>query len=78
VIFGCFVFGAIATPSTDPFSMLALAALMALLFVAAIIAHPDPAELQLAAELVAPGCIEGDSALGQLSDPEPDEPEPRP
>jgi len=40
VIFGTFVFGAVATPSTDPFSMLALAAPMTLLFLAAeIIAH---------------------------------------
>jgi sec-independent protein translocase protein TatC len=40
VIFGTFVFGAVATPSTDPFSMLALAAPMSLLFVAAeVIAH---------------------------------------
>ena len=35
VIFGTFVFGAAATPSTDPFSMLALAIPMSLLFVAA-------------------------------------------
>ena len=40
VIFGTFVFGAVATPSTDPFSMLALAAPMRLLFIAAeVIAH---------------------------------------
>ena len=40
MIFGTFVFGAVATPSTDPFSMLALAAPMALLFLAAeVIAH---------------------------------------
>ena len=40
VIFGTFVFGAVATPSTDPFSMLALAAPMTLLFLAAeAIAH---------------------------------------
>jgi sec-independent protein translocase protein TatC len=34
-IFGCFVFGAIVTPSTDPFSMSAIAIPMALLYVAA-------------------------------------------
>ncbi|HZA73001.1 MAG TPA: twin-arginine translocase subunit TatC [Propionibacteriaceae bacterium] len=34
VIFGTFVFGAVATPSTDPFSMLALALPMTLLFLA--------------------------------------------
>ena len=40
VIFGTFVFGAVATPSTDPFSMLALALPMSLLFlVAEVIAH---------------------------------------
>jgi sec-independent protein translocase protein TatC len=40
VIFGTFVFGAVATPSTDPFSMLALALPMSLLFlIAEVIAH---------------------------------------
>ena len=40
VVFGTFVFGAVATPSTDPFSMLALAIPMALLFlVAEALAH---------------------------------------
>ncbi len=40
VIFGTFVFGAVATPSTDPFSMLALAVPMSALFLAAeVIAH---------------------------------------
>jgi sec-independent protein translocase protein TatC len=40
VIFGTFVFGAVATPSTDPFSMLALALPMTALFlVAEAIAH---------------------------------------
>lgn len=34
-IFGCFVFGAVVTPSTDPFSMSAIAIPMALLYVAA-------------------------------------------
>ena len=40
IIFGTFVFGAVATPSTDPFAMLALAAPVAVLFLAAeVIAH---------------------------------------
>lgn len=40
VIFGCFVFGAVATPQTDPVSMLMLAVPMAVLYLAAeIIAH---------------------------------------
>ena len=82
VIFGCFVFGAVATPSTDPFSMLALAAPMAVLFVAAeVIAHildRSRARKAVAGTLVAAGGIEGDSALRELSDPDPDEPEPRP
>lgn len=34
-IFGCFVFGAVATPSTDPFSMLMLAVPMTILYLAA-------------------------------------------
>ncbi|MGI3781349.1 MAG: twin-arginine translocase subunit TatC, partial [Janthinobacterium lividum] len=40
IIFGTFVFGAVATPSTDPFSMLALAVPMTVLFILAeVIAH---------------------------------------
>jgi sec-independent protein translocase protein TatC len=40
VIFFTFVFGAVATPSTDPFSMLALALPMSLLFIVAeVLAH---------------------------------------
>ncbi|MDR1833083.1 MAG: twin-arginine translocase subunit TatC [Propionibacteriaceae bacterium] len=40
VIFGIFVFGAVATPSTDPFSMLALSLPMAILYIVAeVIAH---------------------------------------
>ena len=40
IVFGTFIFGAVATPSTDPFSMLALALPMTVLFIVAeIIAH---------------------------------------
>ncbi|WP_460810548.1 twin-arginine translocase subunit TatC [Microlunatus endophyticus] len=40
VIFGCFVFGAVATPQTDPVSMLMLAVPMTVLYLAAeVIAH---------------------------------------
>ncbi len=40
VIFGCFVFGAVATPQTDPVSMLLLAVPMTVLYLAAeVIAH---------------------------------------
>ena len=39
VIFGTFVFGAVATPSTDPFSMLALALPMAALLAAELVSH---------------------------------------
>ncbi len=52
VIFGCFVFGAIATPSTDPFSMCVLAVPMAVLYVAAeLICHAsDKAKARRRAE----------------------------
>ena len=55
---------------------------MALLFVAAeVIAHildRSRARKLVGGELVATGGIEADSALRELSDPEPDDPEPRP
>jgi len=56
VIFGTFVFGAAATPSTDPFSMLALAIPMSVLFLGAeVICHFNDKRKakRLAAELVA-------------------------
>jgi sec-independent protein translocase protein TatC len=78
VIFGTFVFGAIATPSTDPFSMLALAAPMTVLFlVAEIIAHlMDRRKARRAAaagdDLLVAGSVENDAALKALSDDEDD------
>jgi sec-independent protein translocase protein TatC len=78
VIFGCFVFGAVATPSTDPFSMLALALPMVVLFIAAeVIARvlDRRRDRRNTGELVAAGGIDHDLALRELS--EPDEPDAR-
>ena len=81
VIFGTFVFGAVATPSTDPFSMLALALPMTLLFLAAeVVSHIHDRRaarrLALAGPDSVPHSIEGDLALRELS--ERDEPDARP
>jgi sec-independent protein translocase protein TatC len=80
VIFGTFVFGAVATPSTDPFSMLALALPMTLLFLAAEgVSHIHDRRvarrLALAGPDSVPHSIEGDLALQELS--EHDEPDAR-
>ena len=66
VIFGTFVFGAVATPSTDPFSMLALALPMAALFLAAeVIAHILD---RRKARRGAPDALENDRALRELNE----------
>ncbi|CAA9314433.1 MAG: Twin-arginine translocation protein TatC [uncultured Friedmanniella sp.] len=78
VIFGTFIFGAIATPSTDPFSMLALAAPMTILFLAAeIIAHVlDRRKARRAAAagdgLLVAGSVENDAALRELGEDDAD------
>ncbi len=72
VIFSTFVFGAVATPSTDPFSMLALAAPMTLLFLAAeVIAHIlDRRKARRAgSDLVVSHSVGADKALHELDDP---------
>ena len=71
VIFGTFVFGAAATPSTDPFSMLALAVPMSMLFIGAeIVAHVldrrKARQAALAGDTVRHS-IESDRVLGELS-----------
>ena len=74
VIFGTFVFGAVATPSTDPFSMLAVALPMALLFLAAeVIARVlDRRKAQRAAlagdDLIIQRSVADDKVLRELSD----------
>ena len=82
VIFATFVFGAVATPSTDPFSMLAVAAPMALLFLAAeVIAHIlDRRKERQAAlagdDLIVRHTVTDDKALHELTESPGDEPEP--
>jgi sec-independent protein translocase protein TatC len=74
VIFGTFVFGAVATPSTDPFSMLALAIPMSALFLGAeVIAHIlDRRKARRAAaagsDLLVAGSVDKDKALRELSE----------
>ena len=81
VIFGTFVFGAVATPSTDPFSMLAVAAPMALLFLGAeVIAHIlDRRKERQAAlagdDLIVRHTVTDDKALRELAEGPGDEPE---
>jgi sec-independent protein translocase protein TatC len=82
VIFGTFVFGAVATPSTDPFSMLALALPMTLLFIGTeVIAHIlDRRKARRAAlagdDLLIRGSVEKDKALRELSQGSDDELDP--
>jgi sec-independent protein translocase protein TatC len=74
VIFSTFVFGAVATPSTDPFSMLALAAPMTVLFLAAeVIAHIlDRRKAKKAgSDLVLSHSVGDDQALRDLDDDPP-------
>jgi sec-independent protein translocase protein TatC len=82
VIFGTFVFGAVATPSTDPFSMLALALPMTVLFLAAeVIAHilDRRKERQIALagdDWMVRRSVADDKVLRELSEGDDDEPEP--
>jgi sec-independent protein translocase protein TatC len=82
VIFGTFVFGAVATPSTDPFSMLALAVPMTVLFLAAeVIAHildrrKERARALAGDDWMVRGSVADDKALRELSEGDSGEPEP--
>ena len=82
VIFGTFVFGAVATPSTDPFSMLALALPMTVLFLAAeVIAHILDRRKERAVALAGDDwlvrrSVADDKALRELSEGENDGLEP--
>ena len=75
VIFGTFVFGAVATPSTDPFSMLALALPMTVLFLAAeVVAHIlDRRKAKRGDLALTSSGLEHDRALRELSTDEPPE-----
>jgi sec-independent protein translocase protein TatC len=82
VIFGTFVFGAVATPSTDPFSMLAIAAPMAVLFLAAeliarILDRRKQRQAALAGDdLIVRHTVTDDKALRELSQGDDDELDP--
>ena len=75
VIFATFVFGAVATPSTDPFSMLALAIPMSLLFlVAELIAHVHDRRQEKRALAGDRPVVLHDKALDDLQEPDPPSP----
>ena len=75
VIFGTFVFGAVATPQTDPFSMLALAVPMSLMFFAAeLIAHILDRRKEQRALAGDGSVVLHDKALDELHEPEPPAP----
>lgn len=75
VIFATFVFGAVATPSTDPFSMLALAIPMSLLFlVAEVIAHIHDRRKEKRALAGEQSVVLHDKALDELGQPDPPSP----
>ena len=68
MVFGCFVFGAVATPTTDPFSMLALALPMTLLFLATeVIAHGIDRRKAKALAASSDELLATDKALRELS-----------
>lgn len=68
VVFGTFIFGAVATPSTDPFSMLALALPMTVLFlVAEVAAHILDRRKARRGRLEVAGGLEHDRTLRELS-----------
>jgi len=72
IIFATFVFGAVATPSTDPFSMLLLALPMTVLFLGAeVIAHilDRRKSRRSDGDLVLAASVDDDRALKDLSGP---------
>ncbi len=72
VIFGTFVFGAVATPSTDPISMLALALPMSVLFLLAeAIAHVLDRRKARRARAAGDELVASDRALRELSSESP-------
>jgi sec-independent protein translocase protein TatC len=74
VVFGTFVFGAVATPSTDPFSMLALALPMTVLFLAAeVVAHILDRRKSRRGNLALTDGLAHDQALRDLSVDDPPE-----